>query len=228
MQFSLFGAEAAVPVLADLDGVLLGGGHWLAAGERARLSVVVADPWRVDALRDAFMSLGVADLEPLAPGVGPLAPDVGPLAPHVGPRAPHVGPRVPGDVLVARTAMTERLRAIELRWRRGANEAPPAGLMLGAAGLRLWAVTAGCADEAGYVLRTPPGGGQIHRVAGALLARTGIAAVELGTRGGPGWRVTSARRLRRLAELVGSPPPGAEADWPRVEASPVRRSYGPS
>ena len=161
MQFSLFGAEAAFPVLADLDGVLLGGGHWLSSSSGARLSVVVTDQWRVDALTDAFLSLGIADPEP----------------------AP------PSDVLVARTALTGKLQDLEARWRRGANESPPADLMLGAAGLRLWAISGGTADDAGFVLRTPPGAGQIHRVAGALLARTGIAAVELGSRGGPGWRV---------------------------------------
>ncbi|MBE7190261.1 MAG: hypothetical protein INR67_18375, partial [Jatrophihabitans endophyticus] len=56
------------------------------------------------------------------------------------------------------------------------------------------------------------------QVAGAALARLGVAAVSLARsrsgRGGPGWRVTSGRRLRRLVELVGPPPPGAGDDWP--------------
>ena len=54
-QFSLFGAAAAEPTLDDLDGVLLAGGHWVrSAGATARLSVVVADRWRADALAAEF------------------------------------------------------------------------------------------------------------------------------------------------------------------------------
>lgn len=174
--------------LADLDGVLLGGGHWLAGADGARLSVVVSDAWRVAALSDAFEQLGVADSDP---------PPV-------------------TDLLVARTAMTGRLRPLEQRWRRGANETPPEDLRLTAAGLRLWAITSGTPDDVGFLLRTPAGEAMIHRAAGAVLARTGVAAVELGARGGPGWRISSARRLRRLAELVGAPPPGGEGQWPRL------------
>ena len=72
------------------------------------------------------------------------------------------------------------------------------------------------ATRSGYLLarpsRTtrPPGGG---RAAGRL----GVAAVSLAARGGPGWRVTSARRLRRLAELVGDRPPrGRRGRWPAL------------
>lgn len=201
MQFSLFGAEAGDLALADLDGVLLGGGHWVDTTDGARLSVVVADRWRVDALVDAFTALGVAGDDPGTDnGAGAT------------------------DGFVARTRITPALRPLEARWRRGATIAPPDDLVLSAAGLRLWAVTSGFTDDVGYVLRTPQlpdsagPGGRLHRIAGALLARTGIAAVELGGRGGggPGWRVTSARRLRRLAELIGPPPPGAEGQWPAL------------
>lgn len=225
MQFSLFGAEAGELVLADLDGVLLGGGQWLEAADGARLSAVVVDRWRADALADAFGALGVGD----PPSTGPSThsssdpssdPSTGPST--AGGGAP-VGETGTG-AFVARTAVTPSLRPVAARWRRGAATAPPDDLVLSAGGLRLWAVTSGSADEVGYVLRTPQvpdaagPAGRLHRVAGALLARTGIAAVELGARGGPGWRITSARRLRRLAELVGPPPPGAEADWPALAA----------
>ncbi|MCW2524569.1 MAG: hypothetical protein JWO63_2904, partial [Frankiales bacterium] len=52
--------------------------------------------------------------------------------------------------------------------------------------------------------------------AGAQLARLSVAAVGVGVgvRPGPGWRVTSVKRLRRLAELVGEGPPGCGSDWP--------------
>ncbi len=61
MQFSLFGAAVAEPGLADLDGVLLAGGHWVRSGPLARLSIVVADPWRASALTGAFAERGVSD-----------------------------------------------------------------------------------------------------------------------------------------------------------------------
>lgn len=214
MQFSLFGAEADDHVLADLDGVLLGGGQWVENAEGARLSVVVADAWRAEALSAVFDALGVG---------GP----------------PPGGE--PGGGHVARTAVTPSLRPLEARWRRGAVLAPPDDLVLSAGGLRLWAVTAGGVDDVGYVLRTPSvpdaagPAGRLHRIAGALLARTGIAAVELGARGGrggvrlgPGWRITSARRLRRLAELLGPPPPGGEADWPPLVAGGSGRGTTPT
>jgi hypothetical protein len=54
----------------------------------------------------------------------------------------------------------------------------------------------------------------LHQAAGAQLARLGLAAVALSQRPGPGWRITSARRLRRFAELVGAAPPDAGSDWP--------------
>jgi hypothetical protein len=41
-----------------------------------------------------------------------------------------------------------------------------------------------------------------------------VAAVSLAQRGGPGWRVTSDKRLRRLAELLGPAPAGGEQHWP--------------
>jgi hypothetical protein len=186
-QFSLFGAEAASPDVVDLDGVLLAGGHWARSGSGARLSVVVADRWRADALAAAFDERGVgADGAIVAAesGSGVRTAFSGDLVPHAA------------------------------RWTRGANEGPPATFRLTPSGLRLWAIAAGRRDEVGYLLATAQPDDLIHRAAGAQLARLGVAAVSLAQRGGPGWRVTSARRLRRLVELLGAPPAGAESDWP--------------
>jgi hypothetical protein len=38
--------------------------------------------------------------------------------------------------------------------------------------------------------------------------------VSISMRGGPGWRVTSVKRFRRLVELLGEAPPGGESAWP--------------
>ncbi|WP_375500484.1 hypothetical protein [uncultured Jatrophihabitans sp.] len=191
-QYSLFGAEAAEPALPDLDGLMLAGGQWVRSAAGARLSVVVADRWRADALAAVFAGLGVD-------GAGAVVASATQLA--------------------VRTAFTPDLVTHAARWTRGANQGLPAGFALGAGGLRLWAVAAGRRDEAGYLLATAgltPAGADdpIHRAAGAQLARLGVAAVSLSHRPGPGWRVTSARRLRRLVELVGEAPDGGRDAWP--------------
>lgn len=191
-QFSLFGAEASAPALADLDGVLLAGGHWVVHGKQARLSVVVADRWRAESLAAAIGERGVDGPEAIVPAEAGFA---------------------------VRTAFSADLLADARRWRRGANEGLPAGFQLAAGGLRLWALAAGRVDEAGYLLGTAEADDAIHRAAGAQLARLGVAAVSLGVRGGPGWRVTSAKRLRRLVELLGPAPAGGAQHWPSAVAA---------
>jgi hypothetical protein len=83
--------------------------------------------------------------------------------------------------------------------------------------LRLWAIAAGRSDDAGYVLGTAAPDQPVHLAAGAQLSRLGVAAVSLPGRGGPGWRVTSTRRVRRLAELLGEPPAGCGRHWPSAD-----------
>jgi hypothetical protein len=85
---------------------------------------------------------------------------------------------------------------------------------LSASGLRLWAIATGRSDESGYLLGVADPDGELHRAAGSQLAKLGVAAVDVGVRGGPGWRITSAKRLRRFAELIGEAPEGAGTDWP--------------
>jgi hypothetical protein len=195
-QFSLFGAEASEPSVADLDGLLLAGGHWVRGKGGARLSVIVADRWRADALADAFAERGLTDPEAIVRAETGLA---------------------------VRTCFAGQLVEPATRWRRGANEGLPPGFELDAGGLRLWTIAAGrpdlIANTAGYLLATAEPDDPIHAAAGAQLARLGLAAVSLGVRGGPGWRITSGRRLRRLVELVGPPPRGAERHWPAGAAA---------
>jgi hypothetical protein len=189
-QFSLFGAEASAPALPDLDGLLLAGGHWVRGRGGARLSVVVADKWRADALAEAFAERGVDGPDAIVPAEAGFG---------------------------VRTGFHAELLDSAARWRRGANEGLPPGFRLESGGLRLWTVATGRRDDAGYLLATAEPDDAIHRAAGAQLARLGVTAVSLGQRGGPGWRVTSARRLRRLVELVGPAPAGGVEHWPAVE-----------
>lgn len=198
-QFSLFGAEAAVPSSDDLDGLLLAGALWVRSPAGTRLSIVVDDRWRAEVLAEAFAERGLdgeggaygSDAIVEAPGTGGFA---------------------------VRTAFTAALAPAAARWTRGANHVPPANLAMGAGALRLWTIATGRPDDVGYLLATADADGPTHRVAGAQLARLGVAAVALTHRGGPGWRVTSSRRLRRLVELVGAAPPGGAASWPTPPA----------
>lgn len=186
-QYSLFGAEAAAPDLADLDGLLLAGGQWVRSGPQARLSVVVSECWRADALANAFAERGLECAEPVVDAAAGFG---------------------------VRTSFATELAARATRWTRGSRQAVPNGFTLGAGGLRLWAIAAGHRDDVGYLLGTVDANDPLHLVAGSQLARIGVAAAGLPHRGGPGWRVTSTRRLRRLTELVGPPPSGAGTDWP--------------
>jgi hypothetical protein len=188
-QFSLFGAAAAEPALSDLDGILLAGGHWVRSAGRARLSVVVADDWRAAALADEFAQRGVGAADAIVAAEGGLG---------------------------VRTDFSPDLVEAAARWTRGANEGPPPGFALSAGGLRLWAIAAGRPDEAGYLLGTAEPDDPVHLSGGAQLSRRGLAAVSISYRGGPGWRVTSAKRVRRLIELLGAAPPGGENAWPVV------------
>jgi hypothetical protein len=158
------------------------------ATDRARLSVVVADRWRADALAAAFATrgLGVDDAVVVAEGG-----------------------------FAARTSFAAELVEHAARWTRGANQDVPDGFALTAGGLRLWAIATGRRDDTGYLLGTVEPDDALHRAAGAQLSRLGVAAVSIAPRGsGPGWRVTSLKRLRRLVELLGEPPAGGAHDWP--------------
>lgn len=192
-QFSLFGAAAAEPSLDDLDGVLLAGGRWVRHGGTARLSVVVAHSWRADALTAEFAIRAVGGGEDAIVTAE--------------------------DGWSVRTAFTTALTDSAARWSRGANEGPPPGFVLTAGGLRLWAIAAGSRDDVGYLLSTAraeaAAHAEIHTAAGAQLSRRGLAAVSLSQRARPGWRITSTKRIRRLAELLGEPPPGGGQHWPR-------------
>jgi hypothetical protein len=185
-QFSLFGAAAAQPCLDDLDGVLLAGGHWVRSRGTARLSVVVTNRWRADSLADEFAAREVAGEDAIVTAA---------------------------EGWSVRTAFTAALVASAARWSRGANEGPPAGFVLTAGGLRLWAIASGSRADVGYLLATDRVDSVLHAAGGAQLSRLGLAAVSLSHRGGPGWRISSARRVRRLAELLGQAPDGGEDHW---------------
>jgi hypothetical protein len=213
-QFSLFGAAAAEPSLDDLDGVLLAGGRWVRSAGTARLSVVVAHRWRADALAAEFKLRGAGSAGSAGSTGGAGSPDSAGSAGSAGGTG-GADPIVPAeDGFSVRTAFVPDLAGYAARWARGANEGAPPDLRLTAGGLRLWALAAGSRDEVGFLFASGRAHPTLHLAAGAQLSRLGLAAVSLTQRPGPGWRITSVKRIHRLAELLGEAPPGGEPYWP--------------
>jgi hypothetical protein len=187
-QLSLFTAGLRPPAVTDLEGLLCGPAHLVQRTDGARLSVVVADAWRADALQ---ADLAVLDL------------DGG------------VRSAVTGEGLSVRTPFDPRLLPLARRWTRGAHLAPPADLVLDGGRLRWWVIAAGVADPLGWLLKLNPVE-PVWSAAGSALAAAGVSGAFLGPRGeGPAYRLTGKRRLSRLRELVGDPPASVPVEaWP--------------
>lgn len=188
-QMSLFSADARPPLHSDLAGLLCGPGQVVGfgAGEQARLSIVLLDPGRAPAVRIALAAAGIAA---------------------------HAVQTESGSTAV-RTAFRCDLVALAREWTRGAVKAVPPGWQLDGAVLRLWALAAGRPDErGGYLLGLDPHAPQTHDPLVTATTRAGIPPARVSR--GPALRISGTRRVRRLLELVGPPPPGiGEQDWPR-------------
>jgi hypothetical protein len=186
-QLSLFSAAARPSEPADLAGLLCGPGQIVCfgSGDTARLSIVLPDPARAPAVVAACADAGVP-MEQVTTENGTTA---------------------------VRSAFRRDLVALARAWTCGAVKTVPQGMLLDGALLRLWMVAAGRSDRHGVELLLDPHALQTH---GALLAaatRAGISPAR--SRRGGGLRITGIRRLRRLVELVGPPPPGVAPDeWP--------------
>jgi len=191
-QLSFFTAGSQPPSVADLEGLLVGAGQIVRIGGTARVSVVVDELWRAEALLVAYAERGL-------PG--------------------EPAPTVDGLTSV-RTPFSRQLLPVVDRWVHGAMKAMPPRWLLDGPRLRLWAIAGGRADAHGYLLRLGSSDLGVWEPAGAALAAAGLAATFLGPRAeGPAYRIVGRRRLGRLREYVGEPPPGAQAgpqaaDWP--------------
>lgn len=191
-QLSFYSAEAQQPRISDLAGVLCGPGQAVGFGRgtAARISVVVAEPWRAHALAAACADRGVAAEISTSDSGLPLV----------------------------RTAFRSDLTALAGQWLRGAVKSVPADLTPNGGVLRVWALSAGRLEPGGYVLGLDPHAPDTHAALVSALGRAGLPAKVIGPRGGgPALRVTGRRRIARLAELVGPTPVGAiERTWPLV------------
>jgi hypothetical protein len=188
-QLSLFGAMAREPALADIEGLLAGNGQVVRRADAARVSVVVAERWRVDAL--------VAELDVV------LSLDAEVAQAETG--------------TAVGTPWLAELRATADSWSRGAVKCPPAGWALDGSRLRWWCLAGGWSAKGMYNLALGPNDEHSWVAVGAALSAAGVPGVLVGPRAdGPAYRIVGRRRLARLLELVGDRPDGVPADaWPQ-------------
>ena len=186
-QLSLFSAEARPPRTADLAGLLCGPGQIVrfGSGDTARLSIVLPDPTRAAAVVAACAAVGI-DAERVATESGATA---------------------------VRTAFRHDLVTLARAWTRGAVKTVPAGMLLDGAVLRVWLLAAGRWDGRSVELMLDTHAPETHLPLVAAATRAGLSPARCGR--GTALRITGARRVRRLTELVGPPPSGVAPDeWP--------------
>ena len=156
-QLSLFSADLTPPQLSDLGGLLAAHGQIAAGPDGFRLSILLTDQWRAEALlrecrvRDVTAEV-VVGADATAPGEpvpdGPVPgrrpPDAG-LADSQWPDGPP--PFAASDRIraatVFRSQRTEVLTDLAVGWTRGAVKAVPVGLTLTPGFLRCWTIAAG-------------------------------------------------------------------------------------
>jgi hypothetical protein len=186
-QLSLFSAGARPPRTADLAGLLCGPGQIVrfGSGDTARLSIVLPDPTRAPAVLATCAGVGV--------GGECVVTESGATA--------------------VRTAFRRDLVGLARTWTRGAVKTVPAGMLLDGAVLRVWMLAAGRWDGRGAELLLDTHAPDTHLPLLAAATRAGIPPARTGR--GTALRISGARRIRRLCELLGPPPPTVAPDeWP--------------
>jgi hypothetical protein len=128
-QMSLFSAAAREPRVADLDGLLAGPGQVVRRGSTARISVVVADGWRAEALSAQMALVSItAEREEADPATAT------------------------SGTTTVRTPWLAELRPVADAWTSGAVKRPPAGWALDGSRLRWWCLAAGWGQPGLYSL----------------------------------------------------------------------------
>jgi len=114
-----------------------------------------------------------------------------------------------------RTAFRCDLVELAEAWTQGAVKTVPAEWQLDGPTLRLWALSAGEPDgRGGYLLALDTQAPQTHLALIAAATRAGIPPARVGD--GTALRISGTRRVARLVELVGPPPPRIPGGaWPR-------------
>jgi len=189
-QLSLFSADLTPPQLSDLGGLLAAHGQIVTGVGGVRLSILLADSWRAEAL---LRECRVRDV-----GAEVIA------------GADRVVGADPIAATVFRSQFSELLAGLAQEWTRGAVKAVPAGLTLTPGLLRCWTIAAGHPADIGFLLGLDPHAPDTYEPLAAVCAAAGLAGSLLGVRGGgPAVRIVGYRRCARLAEMIGTPPPEA-------------------
>jgi hypothetical protein len=189
-QLSLFSADLTPPQLSDLGGLLAAHGQIVSGIGGVRLSILLADSWRAEAL---LRECRVRDV-----GAEVIA------------GADRVVGADPIAATVFRSQFSELLAGLAQEWTRGAVKAVPAGLTLTPGLLRCWTIAAGRPADIGFLLGLDPHAPDTYEPLAAVCAAAGLAGSLLGVRGGgPAVRIVGYRRCARLAEMIGTPPPEA-------------------
>jgi hypothetical protein len=193
-QLSFFSAESVPPAVTDLTGMLAASGQVVLVGSPevrgARLSVVVDEAWRAEALAEMITEAG-------------LQPEIS---------------STEENTPLVRTGVDARLLGIAGEWTRGAVKTVPPQWLPGPRELRIWTLAAGSPEADRYLLGLDPHAPDTHSPLASAMMRVGIAPTLIGTRGAhPALRISGRRRLSRLVENVGEPPDAAVAvlHWPR-------------
>lgn len=183
-QLSLFSADLTPPRLEDLGGLLAAHGQVAGGQDGVRLSILLADGWRADAL---LRECRVRDVPSRT-----------------------ATPEDPDTAVLLQTERTAVLEPLATQWTRGAVKAVPVDISLTPGFLRCWTLAAGHPSDVGFVLGLDPHAPDTHEPLAAACAAAGLAGSLLGVRGGgPAVRIVGHRRCSRLSEMIGTPPPEA-------------------
>ena len=133
-QLSFFSAESVPPAVSDLTGVLAAAGQIVTVGGGARLSVVVDQIWRAQALGQMIDEAGLTAEITVTDENTPLV----------------------------RTAVEAGLRPIAVEWTRGAVKTVPPLWLPGPRELRAWILAAGVPEADRYLLGLDPHAPDTH------------------------------------------------------------------
>ncbi|WP_305093699.1 hypothetical protein [Prescottella sp. R16] len=192
-QLSFFSADSEPPAVADLAGLLAAQGQAVVSKDGVRVSIVVDDAWRADAIVELVRAAGIVA---------------------------EVSRSEEGRPLV-RTAYVPELAELAARWTRGAVKSVPSGWIPDSRQQRAWMLASGRVEVDGqrYLLGLDPHAPDTYPVLAQSLMRAGVAPTIVGVHGSaPGLRISGRRRLMHLAENIGQPPddPDARRNWPHT------------
>ncbi len=121
----------------------------------------------------------------------------------------------PGGSPAGGSAFRADLVPLATAWSRGPGKTVPPEFELDGPRLRLWVLAAGHRDGRAYALGLDPQASDTHEVLLATSRRAGLGADPGGDGSAPTLRVVGARRVRRVAELVGARPRSVHPEvWP--------------